>query len=140
MSLSTANTVISRCICIICLIAITIAVGAIPTVAIAKTAGAVSGLQQAVATQACQGELSTSEAAITCVSDDISQTSTMPCPMMGSPCVNMTAGVSHCAPLALIGVSGLQAVVPMVATAGYIRTEYQATGLPAEPLFQPPIL
>jgi len=140
MSSETVRNTVRRWISLVFMIAITGAFGASPDLAVAKAAGAMSQSQVEMAVQVCQHELSGVGAAMSCDGREVPPASKTPCPMMGGPCVNMAAGAPHCVPFALMYITGIQAATPTVETAKYLRTELQATGLPTEPLFQPPIL
>lgn len=141
MPSGTARTVIHRCFCVLVsiLIALTIAVGSSTSAAVAMGAETMAGPMQEIAQQTCPTEVPGGEAGPSCDTDGDIPASRSFCPMMGL-CVNMASGAAHCAPLALTGVIDLPTETVGVAAVGYLRADIQATGLPAEPLFHPPIL
>jgi len=137
----TAKIVVHRCICSIIsvLLALTITVGSTSFATAALGARAMSGPMQDVVAQACRSDLSGGEAGQSCDGSDEIPVNNTPCPMVGL-CVNMGSGTVHCPALGLTETIALDGRTAEVVTVQYCRVDILATGLPAEPQFQPPIL
>ena len=137
----TAKTVIQRRfgVFVSILIALMIAVGSVTSLSVAMGAEAMAGPMQEIAQRACQTEVPGVGTGPSCDTDETIPAHNSSCPMM-QLCVNMASGAAHCAPLAQTEVCGFPSEPAGVAAAGYLRADIQASGLPVEPLFHPPIL
>ena len=137
----TAKMFIHRCICglVSVLLALAITVGSTTFATAALGVRTMSGPMQDVVVQACRTELSGGVADQFCDGSDEAPMNNSPCPMIGI-CVNMGSGSAHCAPLGLTGAAALEGRPAAAGAVRFIRDDIQATGLPAEPQFQPPIL
>jgi len=137
----TAKMVLHRCICgiVSVLLALTITVGSTSFATAALGARAMTGPMQDVVTQACRSEKSGGGAGQSCDGSEDVPANNAPCPMI-SLCVNMGSGMVHFPPMGLTDTTAFDGRTPEVIAVRYSRDDIQATGLPAEPQFQPPIL
>lgn len=121
------------------LIVFTISVGPLAAVASPTGMDAITEPIQEIAQENCPSESPGGGAVVSCDSDRETPSKRSPCQMMRL-CVTMTSGGMHCAPLALTEVTCPPGETFGLAAVGYIRADIRASGLPAEPLFHPPIL
>ncbi len=138
MSTGTARTGTVKSICVSITILVMIVIGSASAATRAIGAGAMAPAAMDVAVQDCDAGPTGGGAGAPCDSDAL-LASMAYCPMRGL-CVNMGSGAGHCASNALPEFAELHPTTFKVMTIRYVQTRVQATGLPAEPMFQPPIV
>jgi len=92
-----------------------------------------------IALQGCQFDVSGGGPELPCDVGLDTGSKMVSCPMLGV-CITMGSGMSTCAPNVLMEFTEIQRTILSVVAVRYRRSGVEATGLPAEPLFQPPIL